>query len=164
MEKRALIAIAIAVLVALPIAYYLISPLFIVIEVNETSPLNDSNTISTSQPVPGLNVTEMIVSNILAEGEFKPGDHDVAGRAVLIESEGSKTLRFEDFDTVNGPDLFIYLSKDLEAKEFVNLGRIKATKGNVNYEVDSSIDTTQYNKVLVWCKAFSVLFSYAELK
>ena len=70
----------------------------------------------------------------------------------------------ENFETINGPDLFIYLSKDLTNKDFVNLGEIKATKGNVNYEVNSSIDTTQYKNVLVWCRAFGVLFSYAELK
>jgi len=49
-------------------------------------------------------------------------------------------------------------------KDFINLGEIKATKGDVNYDVDSSIDISQYNHVLVWCRAFKVLFSYAELK
>ena len=46
----------------------------------------------------------------------------------------------------------------------IDLGIIKATKGNVNYEIPQDIDTTKYNKVLVWCKPFKVLFSYAELR
>jgi len=164
MEKRWQIALGLVVLASLSIAYYLISPAFIVVEMNEALPSTDSAGISISQPVLGSNATEMVVTNILAQGEFMPGDHDVAGKAILLESEGEKILRFEDFDTINGPDLLIYLSKDLTAKDFVNIGGIKATKGNVNYEVDSSIDTSQYKNVLVWCRAFGVLFSYAELK
>ena len=67
------------------------------------------------------------------------------------------------YETINGPNLHIYLSADLEANDYIDLGKIKATKGNVNYMVDHSIDTEKYNKVLVWCVPFQVLFSYAEL-
>ena len=83
---------------------------------------------------------------------------------MIIDTPEGKVLRFEDFETVNGPDLFIYLSSDLNNNDFVNLGEIKATKGNVNYLLPKDIDLKKYNKVLVWCRAFRVLFSYAELK
>ncbi|MBI1968755.1 DM13 domain-containing protein [Candidatus Woesearchaeota archaeon] len=147
MKKKAIIAIAVIALVAIPLIWYLVFPAFTVIEMNEGSPKTGQG-----------NVT------VIARGEFMPGDHDVAGRAILLESDGKRILRFEDFETINGPDLFIYLSKDNSNKDFINLGEIKATKGNVNYDVDSSIDISQYNHVLVWCRAFKVLFSYAELK
>ena len=74
-----------------------------------------------------------------------------------------RILRFEDFETINGPELHIYLSSELGDERFIDLGKIKATKGNVNYDIPAGIDTSKYNKVLVWCKPFSVLFSYAEL-
>jgi len=45
--------------------------------------------------------------------------------------------------------------------DFVNLGRIRATEGNVNYEIPEGTDLTKYKNVLIWCRAFSVLFSYA---
>ena len=83
--------------------------------------------------------------------------------AEMIEADNQKILRFEDFETINGPDLHIYLSSDLEAKDYIDLGEIKATKGNVNYEVPSNVDLEKYNKVLVWCEPFRILFSYAEL-
>jgi hypothetical protein len=76
---------------------------------------------------------------------------------------GKKVLRFEDFETVNGPNLHIYLSSDLEGKDFVDLGEIKATKGNVNYDLPEGVDLDRYDKVLVWCVPFKVLFSYGEL-
>lgn len=72
-------------------------------------------------------------------------------------------VRFEDFQTDNGPQLRIYLSADLGADDFIDLDPIKATKGNVNYTVAAGTDTDKYRNVLVWCKPFGVLFSYAEL-
>ncbi|MBI3334448.1 DM13 domain-containing protein [Candidatus Pacearchaeota archaeon] len=103
-------------------------------------------------------------SNIIASGDFMRKVHAVSGRAVLIEDSGDKILRFEDFETDNGPNLHIYLASDLSADDFIDLGEIKATKGNVNYPLPQNIDTEKYNKVLVWCQPFKVLFSYAELE
>mgnify|MGYP001607241189 CR=1 FL=1 len=140
--KLKTILFAIAAVIIIGISWWLISPIFIVREAYEPS-LNSSSPIS--------------------QGSFQPKAHDVQGKALLIEQDGKKIIRFEDFETINGPDLRIYLATDLDAKDFVDLGEIKATKGNVNYEIDSAIDTTKYNKVLVWCRAFGVLFSFVVL-
>ena len=137
------VLIGLGAIFILAIAYYLISPIFNVVELDESSPVSQT---------------------ILFQGNFQPSEHEVSGKAVLIEDDNKKILRFENFETINGPDLHIYLSSDLEAKDYVDLGGIKATKGNVNYEVSSDINLEKYNKVLVWCEPFKVLFSYAELK
>ncbi len=134
--------------ILLSIGYYLLSPLWRVIEVDQALPVDTSK---------GTPVT-------LAQGNFIPSAHEVSGRALLLENDGKKILRFEDFDTVNGPDLRIYLSTDTTTKDFIDLGEIKATKGNVNYEVPADVDTKKYSTVLVWCKAFTVLFSSAKLE
>lgn len=101
---------------------------------------------------------------LLAQGSFKPRAHDVMGKALLIKAGASKVLRFEDFESINGPDLHIWLASSLGDEDYVDLGSIKATKGNVNYDVPADVDTEKYNKVLVWCVPFRVLFSYAELE
>ena len=102
--------------------------------------------------------------SIVAQGEFQRRAHRVEGRALLIEHGGKKTLRFENFKTINGPNLHIYLSSSLGISDAIDLGEIRGTKGNINYPVDGAIDTDKYNKVLVWCEPFRVLFSYTELK
>src|SRR3989344_4963907 len=109
-------------------------------------------------------IMTMDMATLLAQGEFKPRAHEVMGKALLIKSGDSKILRFEDFETINGPDLHIWLASSLGDDDYVDLGPIKATKGNVNYDVPADVDTDKYNKVLVWCVPFRVLFSYAELK
>lgn len=98
--------------------------------------------------------------NILKEATMVPHAHDVAGKVLLIQtSENQYTVRFEDLKTINGPDLRIYLSSDLSADDFVDLGAIRATEGNVNYRVPEGVDVTKYRHVLIWCRAFGVLFS-----
>jgi len=103
-------------------------------------------------------------AEIVSRGAFFPRAHDVKGNALIIDVNGQKILRFEDFETINGPELHIYLSSELGDSDFIDLGKIKATKGNVNYEIPPGIDVAKYNKVLVWCKPFRVLFSYAMLE
>ena len=89
--------------------------------------------------------------------------HPGSGTARIINTEAGTIIRYEDFKTINGPDLFIYLAKDLDAKDFVNLGELKATEGNVNYDVPGDIDVNDYKYAMVWCKQFGVLFNYADL-
>jgi hypothetical protein len=74
-------------------------------------------------------------------------------------------LRLEDFKSTNGPDLYVYLSTDKgAATDFVNLGRLKGNIGNQNYDIPKRTDLSKYDTVLIWCRAFSVLFGSAELK
>lgn len=89
--------------------------------------------------------------------------HPASGSARVITTENGDVIRYENFTTINGPDLFVYLAKDLEAKYFVNLGELKATEGNVNYDVPATVDVGDYKYVMVWCRQFGVLFNYAEL-
>ena len=92
------------------------------------------------------------------------GIHDAQGDAYTIPLEdGSNVLRLENFKSTNGPDLFVYLATDDRASEFVNLGELKANQGNQNYDIPEGTDLEKYNKVLIWCQAFSVLFGSAEL-
>lgn len=173
--------IVIALIIVLPIAYYLVSPLWRVVEVQEASPLDvviedkmDEMTVEEKQQFEDAteqaNRESVVMDDempegpqLLSQGVFMPRAHEVMGNALLIENNGQKVLRFEDFDTVNGPNLHIWLSSSLGEDDYVDLGPIKATKGNVNYEVPAGVDIDRYDKVLVWCVPFGVLFSYAEL-
>lgn len=93
------------------------------------------------------------------------GIHNAEGRVVVIPlgDDGRSILRLEDFKSTNGPDLYVYLSTDKAASDFVNLGRLKGNMGNQNYEIPEGTDFEKYDTVLIWCKAFSVLFGSAEI-
>ena len=102
-------------------------------------------------------------------GTFRGADdfHFGRGTAQLIRTaEGKLVLRFEDFSVRNGPDLFVYLSRDESGRrveEALNLGALKATDGAFNYEIPSHIDIATVKSAVVWCRQFAVLFAVAPL-
>lgn len=112
----------------------------------------------------GRNVTDgsLLAGSFIGVGD---GIHNAQGNAKVIPIEGGgNVLRLEDLIVTNGPDLYVYLSTDKSASDFVNLGRLKANIGNQNYQIPAGTDITKYDTVLIWCRAFSVLFGSAELK
>ena len=138
----------------LAFAYYAISPFFINIKLDEALPetkqmeskaMEKSQVQAVSAPVIGTT------------------GHSASGTAHLVKVDGKNYIRYENFKTINGPDLYIYLAKDLDAKEYVNLGILRATEGNVNYEIPADVNLQDYKYVMVWCKAFGVLFNYADI-
>jgi hypothetical protein len=93
------------------------------------------------------------------------GIHNAEGVAKVITlQDGNKVLRLENLKATNGPDLYVYLSMDKGASDFVDLGRLKGNIGNQNYNIPQGTDLTKYNTVLIWCKQFSVLFGSAKLE
>ena len=147
--------IGLIVVVVLTVLYYLISPLWRTIKLAEPAPAPISN----ERDIQVATSTLTVLS-----GDFVSAVHDVSGRAMIVKTEKGDVLRFENFKTLNGPDLRIYLSVDRDAKDFVDLGEIRATEGNVNYDIPKGTDTAKYKYVLVWCRAFRVLFGYAALQ
>lgn len=128
-------------------AYYALSPLFINIKVDEALPVTQS-------PEPVEKMAAVVVDT--------PA-HPASGFVRIIEADDKTYVRYENYKTINGPDIYVYLAKDLDAKEYVDLGKVRATEGNINYEVPEGVNVSDYQYVLTWCKQFGVLFNYADL-
>lgn len=108
----------------------------------------------------------------VARAAFRSLEHATTGEAVVTElPDGSRILRFEGFETSNGPDLRVYLSAGSSdaalgreyGEDFVELGRLKGNVGNQNYEIPAGTDLARYRNAVVWCKRFSVGFGVATL-
>ena len=113
-----------------------------------------------------MTTTQETANKTLAGTFVGAGDgfHNAEGVAKLIQvGDGTNILRLENLKATNGPDLYVYLSADKTASDFVSLGRLKGNMGNQNYEIPNGTDLTKYNNVLIWCRAFSVLFGSAQL-
>ena len=111
-------------------------------------------------------VIEQTPNNTLTGTFIGIGDgfHNVEGAAKVIPVEsGAQILRLENFKATNGPDLYVYLSNDKSASDFINVGRLKGNVGNQNYEIPIGSDLSKYNTVLIWCRAFSFLFGSAQI-
>jgi hypothetical protein len=127
----------------------------------------NGNTINENMTEAAATTTTTSGNTSLPIGEFigvNDGIHDAEGLAKVIQlDDASMVLRLENFRTTNGPDLYVYLATDNSASNFVNLGSLKGNIGNQNYEIPEGTDFSRYDTVLIWCKAFSVLFGSAEL-
>lgn len=100
----------------------------------------------------------------LLQGSFSASAHATSGTVKLTkDANGKKFLVFENFKTDSGPDLRVWLSDDLKGSNYFEITN-KVTNGSYQLAVDASVDTDKKRKVLIWCKAFSVLFGSADLK
>jgi hypothetical protein len=159
MNKRRLL-IGIGITVAF-VAWYFFRPelLFIDQTVSETFP------DETGGPVTGA-------PTVLAEGRFHSVAHQSKGLATVYQfPDGKRVLRLTDFETSNGPAVYVYLvaAKDavdsaaVRQADTIDLGPLKGNKGNQNYQLPADVDLAKFQAVSIWCRRFSVNFATAPL-
>jgi hypothetical protein len=186
-KRRLLIAAGVLAIPALALAWWLGSPLFLDTAVDETfpppgasspSPDGSETAVPSSQPpdgttrdTPGPSAAEPIQ---LLEGLFMDADaaHRGSGSATIFELEdGSRVLRFEEFEVTNGPDLHVLVvpttgpidRESLTAVGYEDLGELKGNIGNQNYELPADLDLDGSWTVVIYCVPFHVVFSTAQL-
>jgi hypothetical protein len=128
-----------------------------------------ASTPTVASPTAGGSTPVQDAPGVLAEGELRDGEpgHNGSGRVELIRAPGGGlVLRFEEFSVTNGPDLFVVLSPDADgyAEGSLNLGGLKATDGNINYDIPAGTDITQFESAVIWCRQFDVTFAVATLE
>ena len=86
----------------------------------------------------------------LGSGRFESVRHPAAGVATAIRlARGGRVLTLTGFEVDNGPDLRLYLV---------------AGAARAEDEVRGGVDLGRHATVVVWCRAFSVLFARAPLR
>lgn len=134
-------------------------------------------TVNESLPVAAAQATTSssggaVATTALVSGRFNSVAHETKGSATIYRlDDGSRVLRLTEFTTSNGPDVRVYLVAARDAADdetvtkagFVELGTLKGTDGNQNYEVPADLDLEKYRAVTIWCRRFSVNFGTAPL-
>jgi Electron transfer DM13 len=107
---------------------------------------------------------------LLRAGRFESVRHEASGRAQVIHlARGGRVLTLTDFAVARGPDLRVYLvagpaRTEDEVGDHVDLGGLKGNIGNQQYGVPGDVRIGRYSTVVIWCRAFSVLFARAPLR
>jgi len=117
-------------------------------------------------PTMPLNDMTDMDAMVTHSGSFMNGPYGtVTGSAQIFKNpDGTFDVKLEDFNTSNGPDLYIYLSKEIMPVNFISLGKLKSTNGNQVYSVPGSPDFSEYKYVCIHCKQYNHLFGYALVK
>lgn len=126
----------------------------------DVSPTEEKNLTEETPPV----IPKTIDTSIqLTEGSFSPRAHAGAGVAKIIARGDLLTLELDKFSVERGPDLHVYLATDESASEYIDLGLLQKFNGYQIYTLPQDVDISSHDHVLIWCQAFGVLFSSAEL-
>ena len=120
-------------------------------DVTSTTPIND-----TVDP----NSTVVVMGNFIA------GPYGSASGLTEVRraSNGSLTLVLKNFTVNSGPDLHVYLSKEVQPVNFIDLGLLRSVSGTQIYNINGNPDFSQFKYALIHCQRFNHLFGSAELK
>ena len=102
-------------------------------------------------------------ATLLKTGVLMGIGHAVSGTAAIYASSGTLVVLLDPFTSQNGPDLKVYLSKDVNASSYISLGDLKSTSGKQSYVVPGTPAINEYTHVHIWCEEFSVVFGRAEV-
>ena len=139
-----------------------------------SAPATAAPSASPSEPEPAA-PTAPAGPRVLAEGAIISHEHASSGSVRVLElADGSRVLRFEGLDTSDGPDLRVWLTDApvLEGNagwhvfddgRYLDLGELKANRGDQNYPIPPGADLAEYTSVSVWCRRFAVSFGAAAL-
>jgi len=114
--------------------------------------------------VPPPPPVDTLTSKLLYEGNFEKGPYGtVMGSARIYQRNGKWSLRLESFNSTNGPDLKVYLSKEQQPLNFVSLGSLQAVMGEQEYPISGMPDLMEFKYALIHCERYNHLFGYALL-
>lgn len=157
------------VVVLSAIVWYLASPLFVRTYMNEAFPTMAPSIASPAGSVAEAPAQASAAARVLRSGELEYVDaiHNGTGPVRIIDVGGRRYVRFEEVQLTNAPDVHVYLSRQTggvwDEGTSLYLGPLKATNGSFNYELPPAADLAAYRSVVVWCRAFHVLITWAEL-
>jgi len=119
-------------------------------------------------------LAEIERAQLVATGTFihaNPSDPVHWGKGTVSVYERTVFLE-SDFEVGPGPAFHVYLvpkasirsAADLAGVKHVDLGGLRSFKGSQRYAIPAGVDLKDYPSVIIWCEAFSVLISPADLQ
>ena len=116
-------------------------------------------------PTTALNeMVDTAAATLKYSGAFMNGNEGTVMGTVNIYLKGpSYQLELKDFSVTNGPDLHVYLSKEIQPVNFIDLGKLKSTNGNQLYDISGKPDFSAYKYALIHCQQYDILFGKSEL-
>lgn len=87
--------------------------------------------------------------------------YDGSGTASIVYAGNMAFLRLEDFSVTSGIDQHLYLTKDGTIASGIDLGPLKASVGNQNYDI-TGINTDAYNVMIIYSKTFDTYYAYTK--
>jgi hypothetical protein len=114
----------------------------------------------------------MTPDRVIAQGTFYKVEVRGEGTAKLYRlPDGKRILRFENFQTGENTDLFVWLSElpkpansaQAVGSPHVEISNLKSTIGSQNYEIPASIPTEKIKSIVIWCQPVQIAYAAVAL-
>lgn len=137
---------------------------------NASREVNKEKEARVEQSASPIASADLAKAETVSRGTFIELDavHKGSGSVRVVKTGDTAVLEMgDDFTVSNGPDLFVYMSpnanaaKDNNLGDFVSLDKLKAENGKQTYQLPK--DYAKFKSVVIWCRAFSVPFTGANL-
>ena len=114
---------------------------------------------------------EGMAANVeLLHGTVRPVGHSASGKAAVVRTTtGRRLLTLRSFRIAPGPQVRVWLvprsarSDGQIPKDYKDLGKLKASRGNQQYTIPRSVDLRKYTSVVFWCVPFTQALARANL-
>ena len=138
--------------------------LFLTVIIASCLKQNEAPSIPVNETIPtdttGSNSNTPKNTGNLINGLF----YGVTGMVKVYLQNGKYIFALENILFVNGPDLQLYLSKEIQPINYIDLRKLKSTSGNLLYEIPGSPDFMEYTFALVHCQLSNHSFGSALLQ
>jgi len=105
------------------------------------------------------------MANIRFNGTFGNGPYGlVTGTAKIYFQNNQYILALGNFNSSNGPDLHVYISKEAKPVNYIDLRKLQSISGNEQYPITCTINFSEYKFALIHYQQYNHLFGNAELK
>ena len=106
-----------------------------------------------------------VAAQLKYSAKFTNGPYGTTSGKVKIYVKATEyTLVLDSFMVNNGPDLHVYLSKELQPLNFIDLGVLRSNSGVQVYSINGMPDFKDYKYALIHCQQFNHLFGSAILQ
>jgi len=83
--------------------------------------------------------------------------HHASGKVSFGMGMNNKhVLTLSDIKVDKVPDGYVYLTKNADRMDGVELGMLKQFSGTVSFDLPPNVNPDDYDSVVIWCKKFNV--------
>jgi hypothetical protein len=92
------------------------------------------------------------------------GGHHASGTVTFgMGMHDRRVLILKDLKVDKVPDGYVYLARNGDWMNGVELGKLNKFSGNVSFALPAGIDPMEFDSVIIWCKKFNVEIGRARL-
>jgi len=104
-------------------------------------------------------------AQLMYRGAFANGPYGTTLGVVKIYAQNNVySLVLDSFTVSSGPDLHVYLSKEVQPLNFIDLGVLRTRSGTQVYNISGMPDFAVFKYALIHCQQFDHLFGSANLQ